>query len=329
MAAAYAEVLAFWSKESAFTINVTLLNRPSIHPEIDYVIGDFTALNLLAVDVRETDSFQAHAVRLQQQLLQDVAHREFSGVRVLRELASRGTARTPFVVFTSLLDVTASQPGYFPSGGEWVYGLTQTSQSCLDLLVWEENGELILAWDAVEALFPPGMLDDMFQTYHHRLRVLARSDDEWTRTDPVDLRPAAQRERHAAVNATAEVPSRACLHGLFVEHAKRAPQACAVVSGTTRLSYAQLYHAARALGRKLERLGAAPNDVIAVALPKGAEQIVAALGVLFSGAAYLPIDPSWPMERRTQVLREAAVRIVLINAALDGAPEWPEGVQRR
>ena len=163
---AFAEVLAAWSTRPAFTLNVTLFQRLPLHPEVNAVVGDFTSTVLLAVDEYRAPSFVDRARRLQLQLWRDLEHREVSGVRVLRDLARRtgaGPRVAMPVVFTSTLgqDDGARAPAAWL--GEMVYGISQTPQVWLDHQVGDDGDALVFNWDVVEALFPAGLVDAMFQ----------------------------------------------------------------------------------------------------------------------------------------------------------------------
>ncbi|HEX2316109.1 MAG TPA: amino acid adenylation domain-containing protein [Thermomonospora sp.] len=108
------------------------------------------------------------------------------------------------------------------------------------------------------------------------------------------------------------------LAGLFETQAARTPDALAVISEDRRVTYAQLDRRASALARTLRGRGVRPDDVVAVAVPRSAELVVALLGVLKAGAAYLPIDPDYPAERREFMLADSAARTVLTLADVPG-----------
>ena len=164
--AAYAEVLAIWSKTPRFTLNLTLFNRLPLHPQSNSIFGDFTSVNLLEVDNSAAPSFKARMHGQQERLWQDLDHRYYSGIQVMRDLARfqrvGPTAIMP-VIFTSLLNLGEQNDGLTWSSrlGRCVYGITQTPQVYLDCMVYEEKGALFVNWDAVEELFPAGLLDDM------------------------------------------------------------------------------------------------------------------------------------------------------------------------
>ena len=330
--AAYANILRAWSKSPRFTINLTLSNRSPLHPQVNDIVGDFTSLTLLAVDNLEEETFATRASQLQQQLWRDMDHRYFGGMRVLREMARlRGEFNRSAmpVVFTSALNMESLGRG--DSGlnklGELVYSISQTPQVWLDHQVYEQDGDLILTWDAVEELFPEGLLDDMFDTYCHFLKRLADEEEAWNETTH-QLIPASQLEKRAKVNTTEAPISSEMLHTLFANHVLQQPDHLAVISSNRTLSYDELFNHSNRVGRLLREKGAQPNTLVAVVMEKGWEQVVAVLGILNSGAAYLPIDPTVPKKRFWHLLEDGEVGLVLTQSRLDEKLEWPEGIQR-
>ncbi|MEM1255610.1 MAG: SDR family NAD(P)-dependent oxidoreductase, partial [Cyanobacteria bacterium P01_H01_bin.21] len=180
--AAYAEVLQLWNQTPQFTLNLTLFNRLPLHPQVQQLVGDFTSVTLLAVDGAGANTFEQRAQRLQTQLWEDLDHRHYSGIEVLRDMGRlRGDApkATMPVVFTSALtnpQIEQATTNSLSWLGELVYGVSQTPQVWLDHQVYEEDGNLAFFWDAIEDLFCPGVLDDMFTTYCTLLQQLATPD---------------------------------------------------------------------------------------------------------------------------------------------------------
>ncbi|WP_018348686.1 non-ribosomal peptide synthetase [Longispora albida] len=89
------------------------------------------------------------------------------------------------------------------------------------------------------------------------------------------------------------------------------PQAVAIVDGAEQLSYAELSRQADRIAAYLVAQGAGPEDVVAVAIPRSARLIAGLLGVLGSGAAYLPVDPEYPAERISYMLADSGARFLL------------------
>ncbi|WP_280409598.1 non-ribosomal peptide synthase/polyketide synthase [Nocardia brasiliensis] len=103
--------------------------------------------------------------------------------------------------------------------------------------------------------------------------------------------------------------------GLFEAQVARTPEAIAVACADAELSYRELDARADRLARLLVAQGVGPDAVVAVALPRTVELIVALLGVLKAGGGYLPIDPAYPADRLRFVLADAAPVVVLTDAA--------------
>ncbi|MET8062823.1 amino acid adenylation domain-containing protein [Micromonospora sp. NPDC005222] len=328
--AVYADVLRRWSKRPELTLNLTLFNRPPLHPRIGEVIGDFTSVVLLESRPDAEDSFTARAKRLHHQLLDDLAHATYSGVRVLRERARRFGGRPGAgmpVVFTSMIgfDAESNLTESARLFGEVVHGASQTPQVWLDYQVLEDRGELLVNWDFVDDLFPAGMMAEMFRAHHACLERLGESEAAWDERELVGL-PDTQAEERVRVNATeAPIPDRT-ICGLVEDRAGRTPDATAVVAADGEHTYRELMDDAYRLAHVLQAMDASPDALIGVVTDKGYEQVVAVLGVTRSGAAYLPIEPRWPAARREQLIEQGRVRVVVTTSRLRDELTWPEGV---
>ncbi|SBT43396.1 non-ribosomal peptide synthetase [Micromonospora narathiwatensis] len=329
---AYAEILRAWSRQADFTLNLSLFNRRPLHPQIGDVIGDFTSVTLLAATAEPGESFADRARRLNRRLVQDLEHSAFSGVRVLRERSRRlggGPGAAMPVVFTSALAL-GDRENRTPDSrffGEFGYGISQTPQVWLDHQVTEESGDLCLDWDAVEALFPAGLLDDMFDSYQALLRRLAGDETGWDAVDaPVPL-PAHQLEQRRRVNDTvADLPART-LCELVEARAAGQPEAVAVIAPDGELSHGEVVDRARRLAVRLRDLGAGTGELVAVVTDRCAAQVPAVLGVVRAGAAYLPIEPAWPAARRADLIEQGRVRIVVTTPRLRDELDWPAGLR--
>lgn len=101
------------------------------------------------------------------------------------------------------------------------------------------------------------------------------------------------------------------VHQLFEEQLTRTPDAVAVVHGEAQLTYSELNAAANGLARRLLDMGVRPDQVVGICMPRGLQMVIGLLGVLKSGAAYLPLDPNYPSDRLKHMLVDAAPAVVL------------------
>ena len=328
---AYAEVLGQWSGEPRFTINIPQFNRLPLHPEVAQIVGEFASFTLVDVDTETPASFEALAAAVHDRLWDNLAHREVSGVRLLRELArmkGEGPSVAMPVVFTSLLSLgaVAKNASLLGTRGDVAFSITQTPQVWLDLQVSESDGAMVFHWDSVDALFGDGLMDAMFEAFATRLRTLAGEPAAWS-APTGSLVPAEQRAMIAAVNNTDVDLGEGLVQAPFIAQALAHPERVAVVSGDRRLTYGEVLRRASQLGRLLADRGAEPGELVAVFMDKGWPQVVAVFAALQSGAAYLAIDPRLPDERARHLLEHGEVRWVLTTEATDARFEWPAGVE--
>lgn len=322
--AAYASVLGAWSRRSRFTLNLPTFHRKPVHADVEEVIGDFTSVTLLEVDLAGAADVTELAVRLRDQLWRDLEHQDFDGVRVLRELARhRGVSAELFAptVFAAAVGQTGGGAPELPLSwlGEQVYALSQTPQVLLDHQILEGAEGLVYNWDSVDSFFQEGVLDEMFAAYQALLDKLTDEDDGgWTQ--PLTAHPPLPA---VEANHTAGPCPEGLLHQRILVQAERRPDAPAVIGADETLTFAGLRDRACVLAQRLRRLGAGHGQLVAVSMPKGAGQIVAVLAVHLAGAAYLPIDPVLPVARQDQLLAQGQCRIVLAG---NGRSDWPDGV---
>jgi mycobactin phenyloxazoline synthetase len=326
LAAVFADTVGGWSAQDRFMLNIPLFHRESVHPDIDRVIGDFTSSLMLEVDLSENMSVADRAQAIQRSMYESGSHAAYSGLEVLRDLGRhRGEPVLAPVVFTSALDLgELFADNVTETFGEPVWIISQGPQVLLDAQITELRGGLLINWDVRESVFPQGMVDAMFTRFIEAVGRLGEGEPGWDAEAAVRL-PCAQAKARAAINATDGPVSGRCLHQGFFAHAQAHPDDPAVAWGLGEMvggwSYRQLAQSALAVAGALRSHGVGPGDAVAVQLPKGPSQILAALGVLAAGAAYLPIGFDQPDARRARILQTADVVAAL---TVDGAQLNPD-----
>ncbi|MEG3890348.1 amino acid adenylation domain-containing protein [Microcoleus sp. Z1_A1] len=113
-----------------------------------------------------------------------------------------------------------------------------------------------------------------------------------------------------------DYPKNKCVHQLFEEQAERNPDSIAVVFESEKITYRELNDRANQLAHHLQNLGVEPEVVVGICLDRSLETIVGMLGVLKAGGAYLPIDPTTPIERKALMLEDAQVKVLLVQQRL-------------
>ncbi|WP_280418108.1 non-ribosomal peptide synthetase [Nocardia carnea] len=349
--AGYSWVLGTWSAQRELTVTLTRFDRRQVHPDIMRVVGDFSSLLLVADRPAEHERWLDRVRRLQEQLWSDLDHQQVSAVRVLRELArdSAVPAEPVPVVFTSMLGVDDE----LARSVRWPdYTRTQTPQVWLDHQVIELPEGLVLSWDSVDELFPVGLVEDMLAAYHGVLTRLGEMDWALPLDEVVPALPPHQQTTRDTVNDTAgpsrheqdsgssrgqaghaPVPDR-LLHTAMFEVAATDPDRTALIDGDVRVSFGALAEQSRRIAALLAAYGVRPGDAVAVSAARGAAQVAALYGVLAAGAVYVPVAVDQPSRRRTAILEQAGVVVVLTDdieriaaAAIPGDPSGSVGVE--
>ncbi|MFI9358439.1 amino acid adenylation domain-containing protein [Streptomyces lydicus] len=334
---AYAQVLGAWSASPRFTLNLLAFNRRPLHEDVGRVIGNLSATTLLEVDAAPAEDFTSGARRLQNQLLADLEHGHVTGVEVLRELnrarGGTGLASMP-VVFTSTIGFSGQDDGArgaltalttLGTSGRPASSSVRTPQVWLDHQALEEAGELVLNWDVVEEMFPDGVVDGMWDAYSDLVRDLC-GEGAWRRPPSV-LAPVADLELRQAVNATDAPAPAELLHDGFLRQAASRPDAPAVITATRTLDYGEVDRRSDRIARWLIDHGAGPGGLVGIVMDKSWEQVVAALGILKTGAAYVPVDAAVPGRRLQLILETAGIELVLTRSAVADGLDLPDGIR--
>ncbi|EPH45403.1 putative Linear gramicidin synthase subunit C [Streptomyces aurantiacus JA 4570] len=123
---------------------------------------------------------------------------------------------------------------------------------------------------------------------------------------------------------TAGAVPAATLPELFERQVVRTPDAVALVEGARQWTYAEVDRAANRLAHRLIGQGVGPERIVALALPRARESVVAQLAVAKAGGAFLPVDPNYPAPRREFMVRDADATLVLDDAADVWVQEGPD-----
>ncbi|MDG3009875.1 amino acid adenylation domain-containing protein [Rhodococcus sp. D2-41] len=316
LASVFAETIGHWSAQPRFLLNLPLFGREPLHPDIDRLVGDFTSSVLLDVDVTAEATVLDRARVLQRTMYEAGTHSSYGGLEVLRDLGRHhGRPVIAPIVYTSALGLgELFSPEVTDTFGEPVWFISQGPQVLLDAQVTEVGGGLLLNWDVRASAFPPGLIDAMFAEYTATVDALGTDPHAWSGPAVRPL-PEPQHAVRQHVNDTDWAPGRPVLrlHERFFARAGADPDRPAVVGTDGDLSYGELADRALAVAGALRAAGLQPGDAVAVQLPKGADQIVAVLGVLAAGGAYVPIGSDQPEARRERILTTASARIMLTD----------------
>lgn len=277
-------------------------------------IGYFGNTLLLRTAVNPDDSFASHVAAVREVCLDAFGHQNVGIDEVVREVnPSRSTGHDGMDELVRLgFSMRKDASGYRLEGVD----VTQldlaavSAQLPLSLAIATESSGTIIEFEYQTDVLPQWLVGQLLVHYQRLLADgLSRPEETLARVELFDA------EEHSALldqsHGVLTRPSAATLVDLLDAAARATPEALAVVSDDLELTYELLQQRSNRFARWLVAQGAGTEDVIALQMSTSVEFIVAMLGVLKSGAAYMPIDPALPEERIEYLIADAKPRIVM------------------
>ncbi|MFD8495278.1 amino acid adenylation domain-containing protein [Amycolatopsis sp. NPDC059657] len=279
-------------------LGATVSGRPPGLAGVESMVGLFINTLPVRVTLRADESLEDLLKRLQreQSVLLDHQH---AGLADIQRVSGHSTLFDTLIVFESYpLDLSEIEQA-LGADGPRLTGIDVHDAAHYPLSLTVIPGER-LGWTFG---YQPAVFDEAgVSGIADRLKRLVEVFTDAPATPVARISP----ENTAEAGPIAAVPRN--VRALFEAQVARTPDATAVVFGDTKLTYAELD--ARA-NRVASALGAGPETVVALALPRSADFAIALIGVLKSGAAYLPIDISYPAERIDLMLTDAKPAVVI------------------
>jgi amino acid adenylation domain-containing protein/non-ribosomal peptide synthase protein (TIGR01720 family) len=296
--------------------------------EIEGLIGFFVNTLVLRLGFQGDPSGEELVERVREAVLGAIAHQDLPFEKLVEELQpQRAASHTPlFQVMFALENaprevVVTPRLGLFPLGGD-----TATAKFDLTLNLAETPQGLVAALEYSTDLFDRASAWRMLAHFTAWLTGLAAQPAR--PVGEISLLTAAERFQLLTGWNDTELrrDEEATLHGLFAAQAAASPDALAAVFETRSLTYRELDRHANCLAHRLRALGVGPEVLVALSLPRSLELMVALLGVLKAGGAYLPLDPSYPAERLAGMMEDARATVVI---HLPGDAEVPAAAGTR
>jgi amino acid adenylation domain-containing protein len=314
--AAFKTLLHRYTGRNDLVVGVLAANRP--HVELEGLLGYFVNTLVLRTDCSGTPTFRELLGRVKDTAREAYAHQDLPFEHLVELLqVRRAPGRTPL-----LQTVFALQD--FPEASLHLPGLratpwpvsTHTAQFELSLTV-DRTPE---GWSATAEystdLFDRDRMERLLGHWHVLLEGIVADPDR--RVSELPLLPPAERrlllETWSGREST--YPTGPCVHELFADEARRRPTAVGVVYEQESLTYAELDRRSNQLAHYLRRHGAGPGTAVGVCLERSPDLVVAVLGVLKAGSAYVPLDPEHAPDRLAFVLANAGALLVLTSSAV-------------
>jgi amino acid adenylation domain-containing protein len=311
--AAFVTLLSRYSNQEDICVGVPIANRP--HSTLESLIGCFVNTLVLRTDLGGNPTFQGFLLRVRQVATEAYAHQDMPFERLIDELKpDRNLTYHPLF---QVMFIYQNLPMGFP---EWP-GLSLLPREedaftpgaifDLTLVMAEQGGVLEGAMEFNANLFGRQTIKGLVRNFEALLEEIAEDPDRRL----ADFACLASEEQECVIQARNQTgtsyPKDRTVIDLFDEIVETHPDWIAAVFEDAEFTYAELKERATLLAQELTMHGVAVGDFVALLVERSIEMVIGLLGILKSGAAYLPIDLAYPESRIEHVLENSAVNCIV------------------
>jgi amino acid adenylation domain-containing protein/non-ribosomal peptide synthase protein (TIGR01720 family) len=312
MLTAFATLLCRYSNQSDIIIGSPIANRD--RKELENLIGFFVNTLLLRIDLEGNPSFSELLNRVRQTALDAYDRQDIPFEKIVEELNPlRTLSYNPlFQVMFALQNMSQPKPELTD------LNLTLemenvTAKFDLSLSIEETEQELRGVWEYNTDLFNAATIQQMIGNFLTLLEEIVASPQQ-----QIDMIPVLTdyEQKHLLVewnNTYKKYPQDLCIHQLIEGQAARTPDRIAVVFEDVQLTYEEVNQKANQLACLLSKKNIAKGNYVPVLMEKSLELLISHLAIMKTGAAFVPMDAKWPLERIKEILSELNSPVVLVG----------------
>jgi amino acid adenylation domain-containing protein len=314
--AAYQALLFRYTGQEDIVVGTPIANRT--RTEIEELIGFFVNTLVMRTSVSGRPSFRELLQRVRTTALGAYAHQNLPFEKLVEVLQpERDLTRTPvFQIWFALQNAPRLEFNLPGLDLRLLDVHNGTSKFDLGLFTVEKPDGLHCMVEYSTDLFDRSTIQRFIEHFRMMLEGIAADPDQLIAEIPI--LPAKEREQVVLGwnQASLKASATGSLHQCFEEQVRKTPDSSALIVGKQRLTYRELNERANQIAHRLITLGVGPEILVGVFLERTASLLPAILGVLKSGAAYVPLDPMYPRERLSAILEDAKAPIVLTQKSL-------------
>jgi len=320
----FAAYLSRLTGQEDIVIGTPVANRD--RAELEPLIGFFVGTLPLRIDLSSDPTFEALIARVRASALDAYAYQDVPLEKIVEALGvERNLSHAPLFQVMLMLQNT-------PEGELSLPGLTLEP---IDLEVQSAKFDLTLSFEPTRnglagvIEYSTDLFDaDRIERMLAQLQVLFADAmaHPTKRLSELALLPEHERQSVIAfaqgrvVEPTRQLPA----HRLVEEHALRTPDAVALELGTETLTYGELNRRANRAAHQLIAMGAGPETLVALAVPRSFEMLIGLLAIWKAGAAYVPLDLSYPKERLDGILEDSGATLMVSTHAAEARWRTPQ-----
>ncbi|HUK88750.1 MAG TPA: amino acid adenylation domain-containing protein [Blastocatellia bacterium] len=317
--AAFEILLHRYSGQDDIVVGTPIAGRG--RAELEGLIGFFVNTLALRIDLRADPTLRQVLKRAREACLEAYAHQELPFEKLVEELQpERSTSHAP--LFQVILTLQNNPKQHLQLGdlrATTIGTIGGAAKFDLSLGVNELDGAMFCLFEYSTDIFDRETIQSLSSHFVTLLGALTSDLDQPIGRVPL-LSEAERNQILLGWNDTHRpYPREATLDELFQAQARRSPDSVALLSGAGSLTCQELNRRANQLARYLNQLRAGPESLVGIMMERRAEMVVAMIAVLKAGAAYLPLDPSYPEQRLATMLEDAHPPVIITQSRFAGA----------
>ncbi len=317
MLAAFQVLLRRYSGAEDIVIGTPVAIRTA--SELDPLIGLFLNMVALRCDVSDNPTFVELLGRSRDVTLNAFSNGDVPLEALMKHLKfERDPSRNPiFQVALQVLSTTAPRLGSLDVSG-FHFDL-KLAQFDLTLHLYEEADRTWGRFEYCADLFDEPTIARLATHWRSLLEAMVASPERRVTALPLLSEPERRQLLVEWNETAADYPRDLCVHQLVEAQVRQTPESLAIAFEDRRLTYRELDRRSNQLARRLRTLGAGPGVRVGLCLDRSVEMVVGLLGILKAGAAYVPLDPTFPPERLRFMADDAHLSLLVSTAALAGS----------
>ncbi|MEC0494840.1 non-ribosomal peptide synthetase [Bacillus glycinifermentans] len=313
--AAYQTLLARYSGQDDIVVGSPIAGRP--HADLEMVAGMFVNTLAMRGYPQIDKTFRIFLKEIRETVLEAFEHQEVQFEGIVEKLGiPRDVNRNP--VFDTMFALQHKEEEPVQDSLTFRSYEVKHMAAKFDILLQaeEQSDGLRFIWEYRTALFERETVE---RWAGHWLRLLKQvTENPDVRLGEIDLLTETEKDQlFKTFNSTkADYPENKTIQQLFEEQAERTPDHIAIAFKDRTLTYRELNKRANRLAHALRRRGVQPNDVIGLMMERSPDMIIGILGILKSGAAFVPVDPDYPAQRIRLMIEDSSASIFVAQSHL-------------
>ncbi len=312
--AAFSLLLYRYTGEEDILVGTPIANRN--RREIEGLIGFFINSLVMRTSMTGNPDFCQLLERVKSMASDAYANQDYPFEKLVEDLhPDRHIGQNPIFQTMFALQNTPPPPDKI---GEMDFSIEEVDSGTavfdITLSMYENEAGLNGYFEYSTEIFEAATIERMAENFRQLLQSIVDAPE--LEIQDLEILSGPERDMMLVdwVAAEKDYPRDRCIHELIEQHAHDRPDATAVATRDSRYSYAELNHFANGLAHKLVEHGVGPDDFVGICMERSFEMFASILAVMKAGAAYLPVDPTYPAERIEFMLADTAAKLVITQS---------------